>query len=141
VPELPLPNASDLSYVLSQVLEDYAFAFAVPGEGDAALDLSVRAQLPGGQAWLALRGSQALAQRLAADAAGPEEAEDPALAEDAFLELCNLAVSHLSSRLGTDHGGYKPFVPARGLPDGRCLSRARLSVDGEPLEASIWSAA
>jgi hypothetical protein len=134
---LPIPTSDDLRSVLAQVLEAWAYAFPLPREEGALLPLSVRAELPGG-AWLSLRGTQALAERLAADAAG---SADPALAEDAMLELCNLTVSHLSSQLGGDRRAYRPFVPAPGLPGGRCLSRALLDIDGEALEASIWSAA
>jgi CheY-like chemotaxis protein len=137
--ELPIPSPADLQSVLSAVLESFAYAMALPRDGGASADLSVRAELPGGEAWLLLQGSRALAQRLADDTAG---GEDPGLAEDAFLELCNLAVSHLSSRLGTDtRRSFRPFVPSRGVPDGRCRSRALMDVDGEPLEASFWTAA
>jgi hypothetical protein len=124
--------------VLCQVLESFAYAMPGPREAGASGDLgmSVWAGLPGGQGWLALRSNHVFAQRLAQDAAGED---DPALAGDAFTELCNLAVSHLSSRMGLDRqGDYHAFVPLPGLPQGHCLSQVLMDVDGEPLEASFW---
>lgn len=138
-PSRPHPSPADLHQVLSQVLEAFAYALPVPRAGEARLDYSVRGDLPQQMGWLVLRSTPALAARLAGDAVG-DEAED--LGRDAFAELCNLSVSHLVSRLwGDQHGAFKPFVPAEGLPHGVLRSRVLLDVDGEPLEASHWSLA
>lgn len=133
------PDAEDLRQVLSQVLESFAYALPVPRESAPELALSVSAGLPEGRSWLVLRGTPALAARLAADSTG---SDDPSLAQDAFAELCNLCVSHLVSRVwGDQQRPFSAFVPSVGLPQGAVQSRVLLDLDGEPLEASVWSAA
>lgn len=139
MPATQTPSQDDLRTVMSQVLESFAYALPTPRSDDQGMDLDVRADLPEGRGWLVLRGSQSLARRLAEDSTGDE---DPSLAMDAFRELCNLVVSHLVSRLwGDSHSLFQPFVPVAGLPQGECRSRALMDVDGEPLEASYWTAA
>ena len=132
------PTPEVLHSVLSQVLESFAYALPTSRAEAGGLDLSVRATLPEGRGWLVLRASEGLAVRLAEDSTG---SADAGLGMDALTELCNLSVSHLIDRVwGRPQGGFKVFVPQPGLPEGRCLCSALMDVDGEPLEASHWSA-
>jgi hypothetical protein len=133
------PSSQDLHEVLSQVLESFAYALPVPRAEAAGLALTVSGELPEGLGWLVLRGTPALAARLAEDSTG---SDDPSLGQDAFAELCNLCVSHLVSRLYSDEPrAFRAFVPQAGLPQGREVSKVLLDVDGDALEASYWRAA
>ncbi len=132
------PTAQDISDIVIQVLEDFAYMSALPHQGETPeLPVCFRAALPGNSGWLALSSTRHLARQLAENSTG--DAGD-GLDEDAFGELCNLSASHLVSQLWAGSSQeWKAFVPEACRPAGAPAVCTYLDVEGQVLEAGFWT--